>query len=128
MRATNGWARSLAGVLSVWFGLVTAVPGGLHSCPPSVADGASVAAGGHRHAEPDAPPGDGQSPEAPTPCRCVGHCALATATILPVATTLAEAGPAAVAALPWLDDSQPAPITPSDHLQPFATAPPAPLG
>jgi hypothetical protein len=126
MRATRWWSRALAGALTVWFGLVMAAPAVLHSCPMMLASASAAAGmehGGHgtRH-------GSGQQGNLPTNCQCLGSCIVSAPAMLAPPTTV----PVAIVA-PLVPDALPPvaaiAVTPAaEHLQPFATAPPALLG
>ncbi|HMU60886.1 MAG TPA: hypothetical protein PKA66_03815 [Gemmatimonadales bacterium] len=127
MRRMSVWSRSLAGVLAVWFGLVMAAPALLHSCPRGLA-GAAMAGAGEGHAHHRAQHSDQRSPEAPTNCQCLGSCAVSTPAVLSGGTTVpfALTAPLSAEGLPATADV--AAIPRIDHSQPFATAPPLPVG
>jgi len=114
-------------MLAAWFGLVMAAPAVLHSCPMVMA-AASADATGEAHAHHGAGHAGHQRPEAPTPCQCLGSCAVASPLLLAGATTI----PVAVHA-PRPTDIRPSPaglaaVQSFPHAQPFATAPPLHIG
>ena len=119
------WSRSLAGVLTIWFGLVMAAPIVLHSCPQALASrkrSVAMVMPAHHGSHHSSMPGD----RAPKDCTCLGTCAGPTPAVLPravvgpMAALLPLAAVASAASAPVLFPSLP------DHRQPFATAPPLP--
>jgi len=119
------WSRSLAGALTVWFGLVMAAPIVLHGCPQALASrGRSVAMvmPAHHGSHHSSTPGD----RAPKDCTCLGTCAGPTPAVLPraavgpMAALFPLVAASASAVVPVLPPTRP------DHHQPFATAPPLP--
>lgn len=124
MRATGFCSRFLAGVLTLWFGLVMAAPAILHACPTSLAADSATGAqgehaphGAHRHPT-------GQNSNAPTDCRCLGTCAASSPAVLPPvpAVPLAVLAPTDEGAASL--NTGAVGFLRADHLQPLATAPP----
>jgi hypothetical protein len=125
MHGTSGWSRCLAGVLTIWFGLVMAAPVVLHTCPQALATrNSSPAMAMHAHHgshHPSVP-----SDRAPKECTCLGLCRgpapalVPRATVGPIAVLLPLAAGPTAAWAPGLPAALP------EHNQPFATAPPLP--
>ena len=112
----------------VWFGLIMAAPAILHSCPQAMANPAAATETGAGHAAHGAHHSDHQDKHGPTNCRCLGSCAVSAAAALPAGATSAAVVPAPASSRPLLAAADVAVRLTPDHSQPFATAPPLPIG
>ena len=127
MHPRQRWSRSLAGVMTVWFGLVMAAPAVLHSCPRAMANIAAADAG-DAHAAHRPHHSGHQDQDPPADCQCLGSCALSASPALTASSTLTVAVLAPVSDHALFATAEAATALPPDHLQPFATAPPLRLG
>ena len=107
--------RFLSALVGVWLAVVLAEPAALHVCPAH-----DEAAGGHATHVHDA---GSEQQTAPQQCSCLGHCAGASLTGLPEATT-AGAAPAWIIASAQPVAESDVLATPTPHLLPWANGPP----
>ena len=128
-------SRLLSALLGLWFTLLMVEPVALHACPmhdgghatPGVSTSAALTMGEAEHHHHPAPISEPPPPtEESAGCLCLGMCAGATGTVLPVAVAFRVAELAAdrtvVPALPAH-----APVSRGGLVLPFANGPPAAL-